>query len=178
MVGVGPEIVRGTAQLARYVAPGTLARPMPDDGFSDGDENIGMYGPWFQQFLRERRVGLHPGCPFSVALDDLARLRAGIKTRVPLQVRFPKQKQRERFLTGALGADLFTTLLHSVADKVEAPFADHWRHFRSADAIPTRVGANPPSNNKLWELFVGAAVARFASDLRVEEPDVTCTFGD
>lgn len=55
-------------------------------------------------------------------------------------------------------------------------FREHWQYFRSADAIPTRGGPNTSASNKLGELFVGAAVAQFANDVRAAEPDITCEF--
>jgi hypothetical protein len=133
---------------------------------------LGSCIPWFDEFLATRGLRVPPGSALATARKTLLDLRA--RASEPLS--FPSAGAALRYFQDAHGADFLTKILHMGRRAgLELP-SDRLREVLKGDPIVTRPGTSSMSRNRTWELVLASAAATFATNVRLEEPDVVCTF--
>lgn len=130
---------------------------------------IGRSVEWLR--ARLRAIGHAPTRqhPLGRALDRLEQVVAG---------QYRKNEKRaplRRFLVEAMSADVLSHVLRHARD-LPVGFDNHWTLLTKGDVLPTHEGGNTTARNMVWELFIGALVTQFATDVQASDPDVTCRF--
>jgi hypothetical protein len=145
---------------------------------------------WLRCALTNRNMSLHPSSDLARELDHLEKFVELSETNGVLPV--DTVDDAVGFLYPAWAADFLTKLLHRGSAFQIAGFDEMLKHVASAKPLPTspvraerlepgELPTDQPkggwrSRNLTWELAIACAVATFASDVALAEPDVTCVF--
>jgi hypothetical protein len=81
------------------------------------------------------------------------------------------------FARDAMAADYMLRTLHRSSDWLAGVHDKFLRVYRGTDVNLMRSAAQSTDRDISWEILVGALCAHFASEVRLDEPDITCTLG-
>ncbi len=153
------------ALLREAEARGMIGRPI---------EVIGTSSTWLRDRLRAEEVRIHPEARVARSLARLGELREGALRGDTFK--FTSTDLAYDFVADAIGADFLSKALHAGWDAGFRFPRDRWLKLASGDPIVTKVGARSTERNLTWELLIANLAATFSKDVRLEEPDVSCTY--
>jgi len=145
---------------------GLIARPL--EAFAASRE-------WFERQLLENEVGLHPASELALGLSTLKTFRE--KVLVDDAFTFASTDAAYDYTSVVYGIDFLTKAIHWGWQSGLRLDNEHWRALAKHDPVLTRPANSSKPRNLTWETVIASLAASFATDVRFEEPDVTCTYG-
>lgn len=137
-------------------------------------EAIGTSASWVRTSLERHGLSLHADSGLNKGLGALAQMRT--TALAGNDFRFRDYAAAFRFFATAIGADFVTKALHSGWDSGLRLPAQRWKDLVSGDPIICVPGTHTQHRALVWELVIASIASQFATDVRLEEPDVVCKF--